>query len=395
MKKTIFALAVAALFGFSGALLTAAEDPSEATVLKLTGSVKVQLPGQSVATDLHVGDKVPQGATITTGLGSEVYLQPFVGTVSSIKENATVVVEKLTVTTQDGVVKKQNALLNLKGGNLVSNIDPSKRAINNYGVRTPKGVAAARGTSYSVSVSGGGFSIMASADSVTFTMPDGNTFRISQGMITITAPGQAPQPAGPLASVAVGNPAVTAMVQQAVTTFSAMVANNLGGLSAGDTAQLAAQVAGVASAALPSQASALTAQIVTAVTSPNSAASVAAAAAPAGGTTTQVADAISSITAAAATAAPQEAAAIASAAATAAPADAGAIVAAVTLAVPGSNDNGALTQSVATATGQTVEHVTQQTTQASAQATQAVQQTQEAVITVITPIDTSTVSPNH
>src|SRR5690606_18113253 len=43
-------------------------------------------------------------------------------------------------------------LLDLKKGNIISTIDPSKKSINNYGVRTPKGVAAARGTVYGTSV---------------------------------------------------------------------------------------------------------------------------------------------------------------------------------------------------------------------------------------------------
>jgi len=128
MKKSLYTLAAAALFGLSGALLMAAENPAEAIVLKLTGSVKVQLAGQSETAALHVGDSVPQGAAIITGTGSEVYVQPFSGAVSTIKENSIVVMERLSLTTTSGgTVIKQNALLNLKSGNLVSTIDPSKR----------------------------------------------------------------------------------------------------------------------------------------------------------------------------------------------------------------------------------------------------------------------------
>jgi hypothetical protein len=390
MKKSLLTLVAAALFGLSGALLVAGESPSEATILKLTGSVQVQLPGQSVAVDLHVGDLVPQGATLITGPNSEVYVQPFSGTVSTVKENATVVVEKLSLTTDSGIVTKQNTLLNLKAGNLVSTIDPAKRAINNYGVRTPKGVAAARGTSYSVSVSADGFSIAATADMVTFTTSTGAVYSIQAGMISITPAGGSPQPPISLASAAATDPSVGAIVRDAVTTLSTVVQNNLGGLSADSTITLASQVAGVASAALPDQAAGFTSQIVTAVTAPTAVTS---------GGSNSSSNAVASVTSAAVTAAPQEASQIAGAAATAAPAQAGVIAAAATQAAPGSTE--AVTQSVATATGQTTVFVTQAIQTSTPQATQAVQQTTPAVQNVITPVvttptpvDTSVVSPH-
>ena len=370
----------------------AGESPTEATIVKLTGVVTFQLPGQATAETLKVGDKVPQGATIVTGPGAEAYIQPFAGTVAALKQNATVVLEKLSISTDNGVVTKQNALLNLKSGDLVSTIDPAKRAINNYGVRTPKGIAMAHGTAYSVSVSGGGFSIAATADSVTFTTPAGVVYSIQAGMISITPPGGTPQPPVALASIASNNPAVAAIIQEAVTTFATMVQNNLGGLSAESTTMLAAQVAGVAAAAMPEQASAFTAQIVTAVTASTAAT---------GGSATALANAVASVTAAAVTAAPQQSAQIASAAATAAPAQAGAIVAAVSEAAPAFTD--AATQSVAQATGQSVAVVTQAAQAAAVQVNQTVVATTPAVQSVITPVppttiptpvDTSVVSPS-
>ena len=231
MKTSRISLLAAAIFAFGCTLATAAEVPAQATVLKVTGSVQVQLPGQSAMVDLQVGDKIPQGAVITTGAGAEAYIQPFSGTVSTIKENSTVEIEKLSQTTEGGVVKQANTLLNLRSGNLVSNLDPSKRAFNNYGVRTPKGVAAARGTSYSVSVSAGGFSVAATADNVTFTTSTGATYSISAGMIAITLPGQPPSPPVPLAQAVASHPEVAQVVQTAVQTVSTIVQNNLGGIS--------------------------------------------------------------------------------------------------------------------------------------------------------------------
>ena len=47
----------------------------------------------------------------------------------------------------------------LKQGKVLSTLDPARKAINRYGVRTPKGVAAARGTVYAVRVDVMGSSI--------------------------------------------------------------------------------------------------------------------------------------------------------------------------------------------------------------------------------------------
>src|ERR1019366_10547071 len=105
-------------------------------------------------------------------------------------------------------------------------IDPSKMSINHYGVRTPKGVAAARGTGFSVSVSEGGFSIAATADAVVFTTTAGARYSISAGMISITLPGGVTQAPVSLRSAVAANPALASVMEQAVSTVSAVVANN-------------------------------------------------------------------------------------------------------------------------------------------------------------------------
>jgi hypothetical protein len=381
MNKSLYTLA-AALFGLTSTLLAAAESPSDATVLKLTGIVKVQFPSKPGAVIVEVGDKIPQGATITTSGGAEVFIQPFPGTVAVVKENATVVVEKLSITTEGGVRIKQSALLNLKAGSLISIIDPAKRSINDYAVRTPAGVAAARGTSYAASVNVGGVAIAATADQVSFTAPDGTVFSIRAGMVTVTSPGGTAQAPVPLASIASTNPAVAALVVQSVTAFASALQSNLCGLSPESATTLAAQIAGVAAAAMPSQAAAFNAQIVGAMAS-SSAFSAA-----------NLANAVASVTAASASSAPQYASQIAGAAAAADPALAGVIGAAVIQAVPGSN--GAVIQAVAGATGQSNATVTDEVQVASGQ-TPVNNQIQQAVrnVTQPVPIDTSVVSANH
>ena len=145
-----------------------------ARVLKVSGDAEITLPGETAAKPLTPGTEVPQGATISTGDKSTVDLETFPGAVATINANASVVVEKLGLTKQGDLVTSQEALLDLKKGNVVSTIDPTKRAINHYGVRTPKGVAAARGTVFGVSVQIEGTTVATMHGTVTINLPNGS-----------------------------------------------------------------------------------------------------------------------------------------------------------------------------------------------------------------------------
>jgi hypothetical protein len=281
MKTTLLRtlLAAVGLFVFAAQTARAATAPNEATVLQLTGSAQVvRAPGQAPVA-LRVGDKLPQGATIITGAGATVHIQPFAGAVSTVNENTEVSLDKLSLDTNNaGRVTKQTALLKLKSGNVVSILNPNNKDINDYGVSTPKGVAAARGTQFTSSVTAAnGTVISANADTVQFTDANGGTVTISQGRVTII-PANAPADYVPvtlsLASLANNNTpdgiAAKAAIQAGVTALAQVLANNVGDLGTAAATDLAVKVAGVAAEADPSTAVASTKTIVTAMQSPNS-----------------------------------------------------------------------------------------------------------------------------
>jgi len=169
MKKSFYSLLIAALFSISSLCAHGAEATAQAIVLKVTGTVHAISAGQTESVIVKVGDKLPQGATIVTDANSEVDVQAFNGAVATIKAGSTVNLEKLSVTTADGVVTKQTALLSLKVGVILSEIDPANHNINDYSIRTPKGVAAARGTSYGVQVkTDGTVQLFVTTSAVTF-----------------------------------------------------------------------------------------------------------------------------------------------------------------------------------------------------------------------------------
>ncbi len=277
--------------------------PGEAVVLTVVGEATSQSGSDGAVVPLVSGTKLAQGAIITTSTDAEVYLQPFPGALSDIKSDARVVIEKLATATSGGTVQKQTALLDLKRGTLVSVLDPdpAKRKIDNYGVRTPNGIATAHGTSFSVSVTANDFSVAATADSVTFVTPSGTSYSIAAGNITITSASGQAQPPIPLSQAVAENPAIARVLRTAVNTVSTIVQNNIGSLPSASAINLISQVVGVAAAAMPTQASRFATEAMSAVNSPG--------ASTAGNTT----GAAASVTAATVSAVPAQAAQVAAA----------------------------------------------------------------------------------
>ena len=152
MKKSFYSLFLAAIVSLTAVCAHAAEAVSEAVVLKVTGAAQATLPGKAPV-DIKAGDKLPQGTIITTPASAEVEIQVFSGNITTIKPSTSATLNKLSITTSNGAVTKQTAEVGLKVGSVIANLDPSKKAINDYSVRTPKGVASARGTIYQVTVS--------------------------------------------------------------------------------------------------------------------------------------------------------------------------------------------------------------------------------------------------
>ncbi len=161
------------------------------------------------------------------------------------------------------MVTQQTAILNLKSGNLVSTLDPANKRINNYGVRTPKGVAAARGTTYTVSVSQTGTHVATMSGRVTLTPVGGGTpivIDIGTGVVVgqFDASGKPVTLAQLIAAEAAAGTggdagSFTTAIAQAVTSVSAAVSS--GTITSGDSAiTLLASVVRVASEANPDMA---------------------------------------------------------------------------------------------------------------------------------------------
>lgn len=350
--------ALISLFVFAVAAIA-----QQATILKIVGqgSATVSVGGQSQPAREQMA--VPLNAEINA-TGVDVYLQVVPGVVATVTAGSSVTVSSLAASEPQ---------LALHRGRVVSQIDKTQfhSQGNGYTVKMPRGVAAARGTSFTVAVDGSTFSITTTADTVSFSdSSTGASFTIQAGMISITPAGATtPLPPVPIATAVSTNPEVANIISQAVTVVTTVVQNNLGSVSPQTATNLVAQVLAVAVAAVPAQAASFTTLAVTAVTAGGSSTATSSEAA---------ASAAAAITAAAVQSAPDQAAQITGAAAKAAPAGASGIITAAAQQAAPTDAKQAIADSVATATNQSATTVQSGADAASSQATAAVSTAKDA-----------------
>jgi hypothetical protein len=170
MNKQIFLALLA--FAALASLLRA----QEATIARLAGAetVTVTLPSGEEAM-MGQGDVIPVGSWVEVPQG-KLFLRTFQGTVSVFSSGA---IFEITEIEQAAGMEKTR--LTLQSGDMVANLDPNKRDVNDYGVITPKGVAAARGTNYTVSVNGQDVVVTVVAGVVSVNIPDVGLVALNSG----------------------------------------------------------------------------------------------------------------------------------------------------------------------------------------------------------------------
>lgn len=227
MKTLLLFLAL-----FCAASLVSAQT---ARVMRLTGAkaASVLLPGAEAEVALAEGQEVPVGSLIVVGEGTKLFLKTFEGTITTAEPGTVFEILEVAVTEE----AKERTRLALRNGDLVANLDPAKRGLHDYGVRTPKGVAAARGTNFSVTVAGVTVLVTVSAGEVTIQLPD------MSAPISLS-PGQSSTDGSGATSLAAAlmNPATAAMARIAMQATASAVATLAADPTSGVTAATVAQV---------------------------------------------------------------------------------------------------------------------------------------------------------
>jgi hypothetical protein len=150
MKTRITSNILAILSLFSGALLAQDEAQTDGKLSVVVGEVTVTPPGGGAAAAAKAGDAVKVGSVIKTGAGARAVLVTTRQSAVRIAENSEVVVENL----QDSGAKPK-VLLDIKSGSMGALIQPQAQTAMDFRIKTPSGVAAARGTFYAVAVEDG------------------------------------------------------------------------------------------------------------------------------------------------------------------------------------------------------------------------------------------------
>lgn len=114
------------------------------------GTVTMIPAGGGAEVPLKAGDAVPVGATVKTGAGSRAVIKTTKQSAVRIAENSQAVMMELVDSEATPKV-----LIDLKSGSLGALIQPQAQGAMDFKVKTPTGIAAARGTMYAVAVEDG------------------------------------------------------------------------------------------------------------------------------------------------------------------------------------------------------------------------------------------------
>jgi len=125
------------------------DAPKSGKVTVSVGEVKVTPPGGAAAA-LAAGDLVAVGSTITTGAGARVVIVMTAKSAIRIGANSSVVIAEIVETATPPKVT-----LDVKNGSLGALLKPGAGAEMDFKIKTPSGIAAARGTYYAVVVENG------------------------------------------------------------------------------------------------------------------------------------------------------------------------------------------------------------------------------------------------
>lgn len=125
-------------------------EPESGSVTVAVGDVKVTPADGGAAQPLKAGDKVAVGSTVTTGADSRAVIVMTTQSAIRVAANSEVVINTL-----DNSATEPKVLLDLKNGSLGALLKPDAEVSMDFKIKTPSGIAAARGTFYAVVVEDG------------------------------------------------------------------------------------------------------------------------------------------------------------------------------------------------------------------------------------------------
>ena len=159
-------------------------------VLSVSGEATLQAPGDAAPRVVKKGDTIVVGTKIVTGEGARVILTPLPGVNSIISPKSEIVVERVSISNPAGAkTALHSAVLDLKTGAVTTDLKRQDGVELDYGVRTARGLAGARGTTYTVGIDVAGIQAIIVADgTISVTLADGRTVSLVPGQVSVTHP---------------------------------------------------------------------------------------------------------------------------------------------------------------------------------------------------------------
>lgn len=178
-----------AILGF--ALLTALALPAQTVrVIFTSGAASIQRPDEAGPRPIVKGESVIIGSRIITGTDGRVVLTPMPGVKSIITPNTTLTLESSSETKTSDTNVTHQAILDLKEGAVVSDLQKPEGVTYDYNIRTARGLAGARGTTFTVGINAAGIqTIVVAHGTISLNFTDGRQVSVSIGRLCITPPG--------------------------------------------------------------------------------------------------------------------------------------------------------------------------------------------------------------
>lgn len=187
---------IIAILCVAGLALTAAFDASAQNIRLLlsSGQATVQSPGETAPRPPVKDELLAVGSRIVTGPDGRVVIAPLPGVKSILAPNTTLVIESVSETGNPSLDVTHHAVLDLKEGNVVSDLNKPKRVTYDYSIRTPRGLAGARGTTFTVGYNAAGIqTITVAHGTISITFADGRVATLTPGQLSVSKPGAEPQ----------------------------------------------------------------------------------------------------------------------------------------------------------------------------------------------------------
>lgn len=210
-------------------LMTVSLPAQTVRVIFTSGQASMQRPDETVPHPVVKGETLVIGTRIITGPDGRVVITPMPGVKSIIAPNTTLVLESASEARTSVSEVTHSAVLDLKEGAVVSDLNKPEGVSYNYSIRTIRGLAGARGTTFSVGINPAGIqTIVVSHGTISLNFADGRVATLTIGQLSVTgASGETRNVSGIAELPPEDQAAAQAFTETMLVTLSEAVANGV------------------------------------------------------------------------------------------------------------------------------------------------------------------------